>query len=406
MSVKILIIKLSSLGDVIHTFEPLRALKRHFTKLDIDLKLDFLVKEKFASILDDPELNFIDKVQILPNKGFWQLIPALKSINYDYIIDMQGLIKTGLLAYFIKNSSKSKIIGFKRPREQLAALFYQHKLDLDIKSNHEHIIDMNFKLLEFFCAQVSVDLAVSDLKNINLKQALLCSSHLEGSKSVPNTSSANIYNANTEVKTEHQANLILKPSSAEQKSIIQLNNFNNEIQASALQENDIKKVAILPCTTWQSKHWLIENWVEVINRLIKTQSENISIELIGAPVDLAYLSKIYQQVNQPECLKITSDQKLNQLRSYFKQFQLVLGVDTGPLHLAADVLDPFKAQIIGLYGPTAATRTGPYGFQALNSSDLTSNVPSHKKTYLEDEHSMSLITPQMLFKLIKVLSIK
>ena len=56
---------------------------------------------------------------------------------------------------------------------------------------------------------------------------------------------------------------------------------------------------------------------------------------------------------------------------FFKDADLILGVDTGPLHLAADALyNSDSAQIIGIYGPTSAKRSGPYSFDYLSYDEI------------------------------------
>jgi ADP-heptose:LPS heptosyltransferase len=89
---------------------------------------------------------------------------------------------------------------------------------------------------------------------------------------------------------------------------------------------------------------------------------------------------------------------------FFKDADLILGVDTGPLHLAADALyDSDTAQIIGIYGPTSAKRSGPYSFDYLSYDEIYNTKASHKRTFKKDGGSMNKISPEKLFE--KLLSI-
>ena len=71
----------------------------------------------------------------------------------------------------------------------------------------------------------------------------------------------------------------------------------------------------------------------------------------------------------------------------------VIGVDTGPLHIAAASLYGSKAQVIGLYGPSSAARTGPYGFQSISATEK----PSHKR---KNDSSMNLISVEQVLNIV------
>jgi len=89
---------------------------------------------------------------------------------------------------------------------------------------------------------------------------------------------------------------------------------------------------------------------------------------------------------------------------FFKDADLVLGVDTGPLHLAADGLyDSDTAQIIGIYGPSSGKRSGPYSFDYLSYDEIYNTKASHKRTFKQDNGSMNKISPEKLFE--KILSL-
>lgn len=123
---RIAIVRLSALGDIVNTAVVLQIIRKHYP----DATIDWYVEEAFAPILQDHPL--ISKVIPVPlkrikkNKSFSLLretIQNLKShLPYDQIIDAQGLIKSALVAYFLKG----RVHGFDRYsiREKLAACFY------------------------------------------------------------------------------------------------------------------------------------------------------------------------------------------------------------------------------------------------------------------------------------------
>ena len=129
---KVLIVKTSSMGDVIHTFPALEDAVRN--RPDIDF--DWCTEEPFAGIVAlHPAIGVIHKVAVrrwrktLFDGGTWRemagLRKALRATRYDLVIDAQGLLKSALIAI----QAGAPIAGFDRAsaREPSATLFYQRK---------------------------------------------------------------------------------------------------------------------------------------------------------------------------------------------------------------------------------------------------------------------------------------
>ena len=126
---KVLIVKTSSMGDVIHTFPAVEDARRHRP----DVTFDWCVEEAFAGIVAlHPAIAGIHTVAIrrwrkaLLNGGTWREAAALRrtlrDCHYDLIIDAQGLLKSALVA----RQAGAPIAGFDRSsaREPSATLFY------------------------------------------------------------------------------------------------------------------------------------------------------------------------------------------------------------------------------------------------------------------------------------------
>jgi heptosyltransferase-1 len=117
------IIKLSSLGDIIHSLVVLPKLNK---------KIDFFVDNVFKEILEyNPYIENIIPVRLREakkNKSLYiKEFVRLKSMNtYEKVYDLQGLIKSALLARLVGD----KVIGFKAPRESLARFFYDEKKEI------------------------------------------------------------------------------------------------------------------------------------------------------------------------------------------------------------------------------------------------------------------------------------
>lgn len=129
---KLLIVKTSSLGDVVHNLPVINDIRSHYP----DITIDWLVEESFADIPKlHPAVNHVIPVAIrrwrksLFSRQTWREISHVKrqlaAQNYDLVLDTQGLIKSGLLTCF---SSGCKH-GYDRQsaREPLASYFYDTK---------------------------------------------------------------------------------------------------------------------------------------------------------------------------------------------------------------------------------------------------------------------------------------
>ncbi len=135
---KILVVKPSSLGDVIHALPFLHALKETWP----DAEVDWVISRNLKGILEgNPLINEL----ILIDKDTWKdmkKVPAtiseisglkkyLQGQEYDMAVDLQGLLRSGLLTYFTRAKIKA---GFKDAREG-SRFFYNKKVTVDSSSH-------------------------------------------------------------------------------------------------------------------------------------------------------------------------------------------------------------------------------------------------------------------------------
>jgi len=130
------IIKLSSLGDIIHSLVVLPKLEK---------KIDFVVDESFKDILqNNPYINNIVPVNLRAakkdKKQLWKIYKELRQKTYQNVYDLQGLIKSALVARIIGN----EVIGYANPREKIASIFYDKK----IKSKKKFAVQRYLELFE------------------------------------------------------------------------------------------------------------------------------------------------------------------------------------------------------------------------------------------------------------------
>ncbi len=304
---KILIIKISALGDVVHSLPVANVLKNSIP----NISLHYVVGELSKSILINNPI--IDKVYVLPKsksknfiKEYFKLGQLIQSENYDAVIDLQGLFKSGLVCFLSKSPVR---IGFKDSRE-FSSIFYNHRVNVgDYFNINESIIKTNLKLGNYL------------LNLLNLEPG----SGIGIEFPLPKT---NLEDENT---------------------INRLINFSHK-------DNDPIFV-IVPNTTWDSKNYPLDNYVNLINALnYKIKSK---IVIIGSASDIAtnqYIVKNLAQSNN--VYDLTGKTSINDLFYLFEIADLVIGGDTGPVHLAAAIN---KANIMAIYGASPKIRNGPPG---------------------------------------------
>ena len=146
---KIAIVKLSALGDIVHGMIVLQFIKKNYPESEID----WFVEKRFFEVLENnPHINQIHQVNLKAVKQLrsmallWkELRKVLKFGKYDLVIDMQGLVKSALVARMIPSSIT---LGFERTslRESLSAIVYNktYKIDYD-----ENVIERNLALVAF-----------------------------------------------------------------------------------------------------------------------------------------------------------------------------------------------------------------------------------------------------------------
>jgi lipopolysaccharide heptosyltransferase I len=141
---KFLIIRLGSLGDVIHGIPAAAALRRRYPHAHIDWVTD----PRYLELLDlveclDARIPFDPRHLMQGRAAAWQTLSQLRHARYDAVIDLQGLLKSAVLARLVH---AHKTIGFPRAhlREPLARLFYGKAPD---PGRATHVIDKNLALL-------------------------------------------------------------------------------------------------------------------------------------------------------------------------------------------------------------------------------------------------------------------
>jgi lipopolysaccharide heptosyltransferase I len=121
----ILIVRLGSLGDIVHTIPAAAALRRAFP----DARLDWLLEARHRGIVE--LVTVVDRVMVVREanlRGWTDALRAVRAEKYDVALDFQGLIKSAVLA---RASGARRVAGFSlwHLREKVARLFYTAAAD-------------------------------------------------------------------------------------------------------------------------------------------------------------------------------------------------------------------------------------------------------------------------------------
>lgn len=162
---RILLVKTSSLGDVLHNLPVVTDIERHFP----NAKIDWLVEENLAELPRlHPAVHDVIPVALRRWRGrllspvTWREIRAFRAFlaaqNYDFAIDTQGLLKSALLMH----GAQGLRCGFDRrsAREPLASFLYQNTFAV---SKSQHAVERNRQLV----AQ-ALDYALDDPANYGI----------------------------------------------------------------------------------------------------------------------------------------------------------------------------------------------------------------------------------------------
>ncbi len=295
----ILIVKLSAIGDVIHTLPSLNALRRLYP----DAHITWVVEEEAADlVVNHPQL---DRVIIFRRKSWINKIKAgqfrqalrdarlflarLHSRRYDLVVDFHGLFKSSIIVCLSRGKRK---LGYDSWQE-LTRLFLNDRIPEDM---NKHAVD---RYLDF-------------------------PRHLGGEIGKP------------------EFILPIAPAAiAKSRAILDLYHLEAK-----------RYIAVNPVALWDTKLWDDQKFAELADAI--AQRMNIPVVFTGR--DKESLDKITSKM-ATKGINIGGQTTLPELACIYQDALAVITTDSGPMHLAAAVGTP----VIALFGPTDPARTGPYG---------------------------------------------
>ncbi len=288
---KILIIRLSSLGDIILTAPVLDALKENFKNSEIY----FLTKRKYQGLFEsDPRVSsliyFEPKGKDKGLSGLFRLISKLNQEEFNLIVDLHSNLRSYFIRHLVK--TKKKIRYHKRLIPRLFMVYFKQW-----KVKPVSIVDCYLKSLE----------------EIGLK----------------------IYNRIPRLYLKEEERLWA----------------NNFLKESGIKKDEVL-IGIAPGAKWETKRWDKEKFSIVANSLsqaLSVQNESIwtRIFLVGDKNDQKLIENIEDNVGIDKVIQAVG-LPLNRLMALVEKCELFVSNDSGPMHLASALGIP----TIGIFGPT------------------------------------------------------
>jgi heptosyltransferase I len=113
-----------------------------------------------------------------------------------------------------------------------------------------------------------------------------------------------------------------------------------------------RPIVVIPGARWNTKRWDIDRYIAVVQKL---HAAGQPVVLIGSPDEKPLCDQIAQSV--PTVRNLAGQTGLAEMVAVLARAKLVLGNDSGPLHVAVALSKP----VVAIYGPTAPGFVGPYG---------------------------------------------
>jgi len=296
---RILLVKPSSLGDVVHALPVLHGLRARYP----EAKIDWLIGSAFAPLVEGHE--DVDELVLFDRGRFGRLayspavvsefarfIRELRKRRYDLVVDLQGLFRSGFLTWMTGAPVR---IGFRDAREG-AWVFYTHHIRGG--DSEFHAVDRNYRVAELLgFGDVSVQFKVPLAESVRLEaEALLRQYGVTG---------------------------------------------------------DERLLVVAPTARWETKVWSPERFAETIDRL--HQRSGVCCVLVGGGDEVHRCERVAQHCRKKP-VNLTGRTTLPQLAAVVRLADTVLCHDSAVAHLAV----AFDRRLVCITGPTNPIRTGPY----------------------------------------------
>ena len=327
---KILLIKLSAVGDVVHTIPVLNKLRRRFPQA----QLDWLTTPAMAELLrHHPAITNIVEFARQEWSAPWRLKPfssslklaaELRAVGYDLVIDMHGQFRTAVLAFATGAPVR---IGFDRPRAEVWQASPRVLPEAARRHAWKGAREGSWLAYTHHMAVPTLDRHAVD-RYLNVGPILGL-----------DEDAADFWFPIPESANERIENILRK----------------NGIADSAL-------LFMAPGTQWETKRWQSEKFAEVARHFIRRGYVVVLAGSSREQPDCAAVAKL-----APGAIDLAGQTTLTELTALIERSVICITNDSGPMHLAVARNRP----VVSIFGSTDPIWIGPYGrYDAVLKADL------------------------------------
>jgi len=315
----ILLIKLSALGDVAHTFPVLNKLRRRYPKARIDWlatpEIAELLRHNPAvtNVIEFPRDEWSTPWRLAPYASAARLIATLRAAQYDLVLDLQGQVRSAVFAF---GCGAPVRIGFERPR---AAIW--QTLSRKIPDEAKKHAWQGAREGSWLAYTHHIALPILDIHPV--ERYLGVAPLLGLDDGAPDFSFPIPQEATTRIDA------LLDYYDAGKKSLI----------------------VMAPGTNWETKQWRSEGFAEVARHFLQ---KGFAVTLIGSDGERALCEATAQLA--PGVVNLAGETTLSELAALIRRATICVTNDSGPMHLAVALDRP----VVSIFGPTDPVWAGPY----------------------------------------------
>jgi heptosyltransferase I len=317
---KILLIKLSAVGDVVHTIPVLNKLRRRYPQA----QLDWLVTPAIAELLrHNPAINNVIEFAredwsrpwtLKPFVSYAQLAAKLRANAYDLVVDMHGQFRT---AVFALATGAPVRVGFDRPRARVWDASPRTFSAEARKHAWQGAREGSWLAYTHHIPVPTLDRHAVD-RYLNVGPIL-------GFEDGPPDFSFPIPQA----------------AGARVEALLQRHGI-----AGA------KLVTLAPGTVWETKHWGSDKFAEVARHFLQ---QGFAVALMGTRRERVVCEEVARLA--PGAVDVAGETTLTELAALVRRSAISVTNDSGPMHLAVALDRP----VVSVFGPTDPVWIGPYG---------------------------------------------
>jgi lipopolysaccharide heptosyltransferase I len=318
---KILLIKLSAVGDVVHTIPVLNKLRRRYPTA----RLDWLATPPIAELLrhNSAISNVIEFVRddwrspwrLTPLANSARLAARLRAVGYDLVVDMHGQFRT---AAFTLATGAPVRIGFDRPRARLWDTSIRAMPEQARKHAWQGAREGSWLAYTNRIPVPSLDVHAVD-RYLHVGPMLgLDQEAVDFSFPIPQS-------ARLRIDTLLRARGI---------------------------GDDVLLLTMAPGTIWETKHWGLEKFAEVACFFLK---KGFAVILAGSRREREVCEAVAKLA--PGTIDLAGETTLSELAALIRRSTICATNDSGPMHLAVALDRP----VVSIFGPTDPIWAGPYG---------------------------------------------